>query len=67
MAVSGSSFARFRPCLLACVAFVCWAIGTSAGVAALIGLDRVESGVVLGLAVFLIPLMDGVLNRLLRR
>jgi hypothetical protein len=53
--------------VLACVAFVCWAIGTSAGVAALIGFDRVESGVVLGLAVFLIPLADDVLNRLVRR
>jgi hypothetical protein len=53
--------------VLACVAFVCWAIGTSAGVAALAGLDRVESGVVLGLAVFLIPLADDVLNRVVRR
>ncbi|HEU5109715.1 MAG TPA: hypothetical protein VFT95_14330 [Micromonosporaceae bacterium] len=53
--------------VLACLAFLCWAIGTSAGVADLVNLDQVEAGVVLGLAVFIIPLGDDVLNRLLRR
>jgi len=53
--------------VLACVAFLCWAIGTSAGVAGLVGFDGVESGVILGLAVFVVPLADDVLNRLLGR
>jgi hypothetical protein len=53
--------------VLSCVAFLCWAVGTSGGVAALVGLDRVEAGVLLGLAVFLVPLLDDVLNRLFGR
>jgi hypothetical protein len=53
--------------VLAILAFLCWALGTSGGVAGLVGLDQTEAGVVLGLAVFLIPLLDEVLNRLTRR
>jgi hypothetical protein len=53
--------------VLASIAFACWAVGTSAGVAALIGLDQVEAGVVVGLAVFVIPLVDDILNRVLNR
>jgi hypothetical protein len=52
--------------VLAGLAFVCWAVGTSANVSALVGMDRVEAGTVLGLAVFLIPLLDEILNRSLR-
>jgi hypothetical protein len=36
-------------------------------VAALVGLDQVEAGVLLGLAVFLVPLLDDVLNRVFGR
>jgi len=53
--------------VLACLAFLCWAVGTSAGVAGLIGLDPVGAGVVLGAAVFAVPLLDEVLNRVLPR
>jgi hypothetical protein len=53
--------------VLACVAFLCWAVGTNAGVASLIGLDKVEAGVVLAVGVFLIPLSDEFLNRVLLR
>jgi hypothetical protein len=53
--------------LLACLAFLCWAVGTSAGVASLLGLDHVGAGIVLAVAVFLIPMSDEVLNRLLIR
>ncbi len=48
---------------LAAVAFVSWAVGTSPNVALLFGLDRLAAGVWLGLAVFLVPLADEVLNR----
>lgn len=53
--------AHFYP--LAGVSFLCWALGTSPNVAALVRLDPVESAVALGLAVFLVPLLDDVLNR----
>jgi hypothetical protein len=49
--------------ILAAVAFVCWAIGTSANVAHLVRIDQVTAGVILGLAVFLVPLIDEVLTR----
>jgi hypothetical protein len=52
---------------LAGLAFLCWAVGTSPNVSALIRIDQVEAGTVLGLAVFLIPLLDEVGNRWLRR
>lgn len=50
--------------VLAGLAFLCWAVGTCPNVATTVGLDQVEAGVVLGLAVFLIPLADGVLTRI---
>ena len=50
--------------VLAGLAFLCWAVGTCPNVATTIGLDQVEAGVVLGVAVFLIPLTDGVFTRL---
>lgn len=53
--------------VLAGVAFLCWAIGTSANVSALVGMDTTTGGVVLGLAVFAVPLLDEVGNRLLQR
>jgi hypothetical protein len=53
--------------VLSALAFLAWAIGTSGNVSALVRLDQVAAGVVLGLAVFLIPLLDEVLNRRLGR
>jgi hypothetical protein len=53
--------------VLAGVAYLCWALGTSPNVAGLVRMDAVAAGVVLGLAVFLVPLLDEVLVRLLRR
>jgi len=50
--------------VLACVAFLSWAIGTTPAVAALIHLDQTGAAFVLAAAVFLIPLADGLLNRL---
>ncbi len=50
---------------LAVVALACWAIGTAPNVASLISVDDVVAGVILALAVFLIPLADGILNRVL--
>ncbi|GAA1646917.1 hypothetical protein ACFQY4_16315 [Catellatospora bangladeshensis] len=51
---------------LAAVAYLCWALATSPHAAALLGLDQVEAGVVLTLAVFLVPLADELLVRLRR-
>jgi hypothetical protein len=53
--------------LLAGLAFLCWAVGTSTNVSVLVRMDQTEAGTILGLAVFLIPLLDEVLNRLLGR
>ncbi|GAA1359105.1 hypothetical protein [Catellatospora chokoriensis] len=52
--------------VLAAVAYLCWAVGVSAHAAALIGLDQVAAGVVLTMAVFLVPLADELLVRLRR-
>ena len=52
--------------VLAVVAFAGWAIGTSPNVANLISVDDVVAGVILALTVFLVPLADGVLNRVLK-
>lgn len=51
--------------VLATVAFGCWAIGTCPSVANLISVDDVVAGVILAAAVFLVPLLDGVLTNLL--
>lgn len=51
--------------VLATIAFVGWAIGTCPSVADLISVDDVIAGVILALAVFLIPLSDGILNSVL--
>jgi hypothetical protein len=53
--------------VLAGLAFLCWALGTSTNVSSLVGMDQTEGGTILGLAVFLIPLLDEILNRWLRR
>jgi hypothetical protein len=50
--------------VLAVVAFCAWAVGTSGSVADLLGADDIVGSVLLGFAVFLIPLADGVLNTL---
>jgi hypothetical protein len=50
--------------VLAVLAFLCWALGTSSAVASLVGADEVTSGVVLAIAVFAIPLLDGVITEL---
>ena len=47
--------------VLAGLAFLCWALGTSGSVSSLVDLDATAAGVILGLAVFLIPLVDEVL------
>jgi len=43
---------------LAVIAFLCWAVGTSKSVADLVNVGSVGAGIILGLAVFLIPLLD---------
>jgi predicted membrane channel-forming protein YqfA (hemolysin III family) len=50
--------------VLACLAFLSWAIGTTPAVADLIHLDQTGAAFVLAVAVFLIPLADALLNRL---
>lgn len=49
--------------LLAVLATVAWLFGTSAPAADLIGLDEVAAAVVLALAVFIIPVVDGLLDQ----
>ncbi len=53
--------------VLAALAFLTWATGTAMNVAKLLGFDAVAGGIVLLIGVFLIPLVDGVLNQLLVR
>lgn len=53
--------------VLAGLAYLCWAVGTNGNVAALMGLDQLGGAVLLGMAVFLIPMLDEVLVRLLPR
>jgi hypothetical protein len=50
--------------VLAGLAFLCWALGTNAAVSALIHVDQQTGAVALGLAVFLIPMLDEILLRL---
>ncbi|WP_117213184.1 hypothetical protein [Allorhizocola rhizosphaerae] len=52
---------------LAAAAYLCWTVGTSPNVAALIQLNATVGGVVLTGAVFLVPMLDEVGNRLLRQ
>jgi len=49
--------------VLSGVSFLAWTLGSSASVSKLIGIDSVAAGVILGIAVFIIPLSDGVLNK----
>ena len=49
--------------VLAVIAFLCWAIGTTPSVARLAGIDQVVAGLVLLGAVFLIPLADDVTSK----
>lgn len=53
--------------VLAATAFLCWAVGTSANVSALVRIDQTTAGVILGFAVFLVPLLDEVLIRMRHR
>lgn len=53
--------------VLATIAFVCWAIATAPNVAALLGIDALVAAVILGAAVFLIPLADQILSTQLRK
>jgi hypothetical protein len=53
--------------LLATIAFLCWAIATAPNVAAMLGVDSLVSAVILGGAVFLIPLADQFITVQLRR
>lgn len=53
--------------VLSVLAFGCWAVGTSASVMHLIGVDEIVGGVILGFAVFLIPLADGVANEVFKK
>jgi hypothetical protein len=48
---------------LAGLAFLAWALGISTLVQDLVGVDEIAAAVVLAVAVFLIPLIDGVLSR----
>lgn len=52
---------------LAGLAYLCWTVGVSSHAAALVHLDATVGGVVLTAAVFLIPMLDDVGNRLLGR
>lgn len=47
---------------LAAIAFLAWAIGTNEQVAGLVGLSQSSRGVILGLCVFAIPLLDEILS-----
>ena len=53
---------RFYFYFLAGVAYLCWAIGTSPNVSALIGVSSLTASVALGVGVFLIPLIDTALS-----
>lgn len=53
--------------LLATIAFLCWAVATAPSVASLLGIDALVAAVILGGAVFLIPLADQFLNAQLRK
>ena len=48
---------------LACIATIGWLVGTSANTAKLIGLDNVAGAVILGLTVFILPVVDDLVDR----
>jgi hypothetical protein len=50
--------------ILAVFAFVAWALVTAPNLAAMAGLDQVASSVILAIAVFAVPLIDGVTTSL---
>lgn len=50
--------------VLSVIGFFCWALGTTAALADLIGLDEKAAGVVLLIAVFALPLVDSLANTL---
>jgi len=52
---------RLHSYLLAFLAFCLWAVGTAPNVASLVGVDEAVASVLLGIAVFLIPLLDGII------
>jgi hypothetical protein len=53
--------------VLATIAFACWAVATAPNVTALLGIDALVSAVILGGAVFLVPLADQLFSVLLKR
>lgn len=53
---------RWHFYVLAMVAFAIWALGTSK-LGALVGLDSIETAFMLGVGVFLVPLIDSLLTR----
>lgn len=52
--------------VLALVAFVAWALVTAPNLASMVGLDQVATSVILAIAVFAVPLLDGVVTNLRR-
>lgn len=50
--------------VLAEIALVCWMLGTSGPAEKLVGISQSHGGILLGIAAFLVPVTDGVLNRL---
>jgi hypothetical protein len=51
--------------VMATIAFLCWAIATAPNVSAMLGIDALIAAVILGSAVFLVPLADQVITTLL--
>jgi hypothetical protein len=50
--------------VLSVLAFLIWALATAPNLASAVGLDSVETGLLLTFGVFLIPLADGILTKL---
>lgn len=71
VAPSGSGMSSAAPLLhfylLADLAFLSWALGTSQQADAVFGISATEGGILLAVGVFLIPLVDGILNEVSAR
>jgi hypothetical protein len=63
-APTGSTAPRSYFYVLALVAFVCWALGTSGPLQSLVGIPQNLAGVVLAVGAFVIPLTDSILQKL---
>jgi hypothetical protein len=50
--------------VLACVAFVSWALGSSAATDKALSIDEVTGSIILGVTVFLVPGIDELISRL---